>query len=280
MDTKALSAEPQFISKPFVRTGLPALALAAAVLVPALAHAASLTPSRPSLLRQVEAANEHGFTYAYDDDDVEAMIARGELVRLTGNSDYSVKWTVSQPYARPEVKLFVERLGDQYRDACGQKLMVTSLVRPKTRQPSNSSPLSVHPTGMAMDLRVSGIPRACRSWLEQALLNLERRGVLEAARERHPPHFHVVLFPDPYVDYVVAKLGSGAVEGYRSPEPGAVLAANGGEYRVRRGDSLWTIARRFGTTTSAIMRANGLRSSRLQIGQRLAIPGVQAAPAA
>lgn len=260
-------------------------AVALLALAPVLAEAASLTPSRPGLLRQVRAANDHGFTYAYDDDDVQTMARRGELVRLSGNRDYDVKWTVSQPYARPEVKLFVERLAGQYRGACGQKLVVTSLVRPKTRQPRNSSPLSVHPTGMALDLRVSDV-RACRAWLETALLNLERRGVLEAARERRPPHYHVVLFPEPYVKYVAAKAGNDAVAGYRSPQPVAAsttvaaastttttAASGGGTYKVRAGDSLWTIARRFGTTTTALQRANGLRSTHLKIGQTLTLPG-------
>lgn len=268
----------------------PSLGLALIVLAPIAAEAASLTPSRPGLLRQVRAANDHGFAYAYDHDDVEAMTRRGDLVRLSGNRDYEVKRTVSLPYARPEVKLFVERLGGQYRGACGQKLVVTSLVRPKTRQPRNSSPLSVHPTGMALDLRVSDV-RACRAWLETALLNLERRGVLEAARERRPPHYHVVLFPEPYVKYVEAKAGSEVVAAYRSPAPGAPSASSttvaavtasapssgGGEYRVRAGDSLWTIARRFGTTTTALQTANGLRSTHLKIGQTLTLPGGGAA---
>lgn len=264
------------------KSPFPSLLLAALLLGPVLAEAASLTPSRPGLLRQVRAANDHGFTYAYDDDDVAAMLRTGDLVRLPGNSDYAVKWTVSQPYARPEVKLFVERLADQYRAACGQKLVVTSLVRPKTRQPRNSSPLSVHPTGMAMDLRVSEVS-ACRAWLERALVNLERRGVLEAARERRPPHYHVVLFPEPYVAYVRAKAGSEAVQAVvaaRAPETttaaaavGSAAAPAGGEVRVRAGDSLWTIARRFGTTTTALQRANGLTSTRLRIGQVLVLPG-------
>jgi LysM repeat protein len=265
-----------------------ALALAFVVLAPIVAEAASLTPSRPGLLRQVRAANDHGFAYAYDNDDVEAMVRRGDLVHLSGNRDYEVKRTVSLPYARPEVKLFVERLAGQYRGACGQKLVVTSLLRPKNRQPANSSPLSVHPTGMALDLRVSDL-HACRAWLETALLNLERRGVLEAARERRPPHYHVVVFPDPYVAYVASRTGKSVVAEYRSPAPGAPSAASatvaavsttpsptaasgGGTYRVRAGDSLWTIARRFGTTTTALQRANGLRSTHLKIGQTLTLP--------
>jgi len=43
-------------------------------------------------------------------------------------------------------------------------------------------------------------------------------------------------------------------------------------YRVRRGDTLSSIARRFDTTVAALKRANGLYSSFLKVGQTLTIP--------
>ena len=44
-------------------------------------------------------------------------------------------------------------------------------------------------------------------------------------------------------------------------------------HRVRSGETLSTIARRYGTSVSAIVRANGLASAhRLRVGQRLRIP--------
>ena len=46
-----------------------------------------------------------------------------------------------------------------------------------------------------------------------------------------------------------------------------------GEYTVRAGDTLWVIARRFGTTVEAIKSLNGLTSDLLSIGQVLRIPG-------
>ncbi len=43
-------------------------------------------------------------------------------------------------------------------------------------------------------------------------------------------------------------------------------------HRVRRGDTLSEIAHRYGTSISTIKRANGLRSSRIRIGQVLKVP--------
>jgi LysM repeat protein len=164
-----------------------------------ISDAQSLLGSRYSMLLQNEEARQHDFTYLRTSADVRDFAKRGVLVRLRGNSDYAIESDeVSFPYARPEVKLFVERLAEQYRDACGERLVVTSLTRPITRQPHNASAISVHPTGMAADLRRSS-RASCRSWLEATLLDLEGRGVLEATREQYPPHYHVALFPNPYL---------------------------------------------------------------------------------
>ena len=42
-------------------------------------------------------------------------------------------------------------------------------------------------------------------------------------------------------------------------------------HRVRRGDSLWVLARAYNTTVQEIMRLNGLKSTRLHIGQHVLI---------
>jgi membrane-bound lytic murein transglycosylase D len=59
----------------------------------------------------------------------------------------------------------------------------------------------------------------------------------------------------------------------RKTDSGKRVYAKAGTHVVRHGDSLWLIARRYGTSTQKIMAANGLKSSRLQIGQKLKIPG-------
>ncbi len=48
------------------------------------------------------------------------------------------------------------------------------------------------------------------------------------------------------------------------------LSANG-KYRVRKGDSLWRIAKRFGTSAKKLQQINNLRSARLSVGQMLRV---------
>jgi hypothetical protein len=171
---------------------------------PMLEAQSSLLGSHESLLRQNEEAREHDFTYLRTTADVRDYAQQGLLVRLPGNADYELASDeVSFPYARPEVKTFVERLSEQYRTACGERLVITSLTRPITRQPPNASVISVHPTGMAADLRRSDSP-GCRQWLETVLLDLENKGVIEATREQYPPHYHVAVFPNPYLQYLAS----------------------------------------------------------------------------
>ena len=59
-------------------------------------------------------------------------------------------------------------------------------------------------------------------------------------------------------------------EGYANLPEDAYLTA--GEYVVRRGDTLGKIARQYGTSVGQLMRDNGLRSTRIGIGQRLVVP--------
>ncbi len=49
-------------------------------------------------------------------------------------------------------------------------------------------------------------------------------------------------------------------------------------YKVRRGDNLWLIAKKFSTTTKQIMSQNKLSGTNLRIGQRLTISSGKAAP--
>ena len=231
-----------------------------AVAVPGEISGQSLRGSTSSLDRQNRVARQHDFTYIATPAQLQRFVDNGYLVRVPEAADYALH-EISFPYARPEVKLFISRLAQQYRRACGERLVVTSLTRPKNRQPGNASPRSVHPTGMALDLRRPD-PK-CRGWLERVLLQLEGAGVLEVSLERRPPHYHVALFPQQYAAYVERITRAGPQQ----------YAAGGGRYRVRLGDSLWEIARRHDTTVPRLRSANNLNGSRIYPGQVLTLPG-------
>ena len=246
---------------PWLGCGLAACLMIGVTAVPAPAQ--SLRGSTASLDRQNRQARQHDFTFLRRPSQLEQFVDAGLLVPLETGAHYRLH-DVSFGVARREVKLFVERLSAQYLEACGEPLIVTSLTRPTSEQPPNASARSVHPTGMAVDLRVpSGA--SCRRWLESTLLALERRRVLDATLERHPLHFHVAVFPSEYVAYVAEQTGRSAT---------TLLASVTGQARhtVQRSETLWAIAEQYDTTAARIRTVNGLTSSVIRPGQVLDIP--------
>lgn len=252
------------------------------------ADAQTLRGSRASVERMFRQAEGEGLHFYQTSGGVRRAVANGTLVPLRTSDTYVVS-NVRYPYVRPEARLFVERLSAQYRQACGERLVVTSATRPHyyQRRLANGSARSVHPTGMAIDLRRPSNAR-CLAWLRRTLLALDRANVIEAIEERRPPHFHVAVFPTPYRQYVDGRAGgaSGATRTVRTAsrtaaEPAAPRAASGAAeapaasatYVVRRGDTLWGIARSHRVGVADLRTANRLRSDRLVPGQRLSIPG-------
>jgi hypothetical protein len=192
------------------RLTAPGLALALLIGGAAEAMASPSLRGSPAAMReQNQVAREHGLAFYRTPTQIRQAVERGDLVPLEGNEDYAVADFVRFPYAHPAARLFVERLSAQYREACGQQLVVTSATRPSSGQPRNAHQLSVHPAGMAIDLRVSD-RASCRNFLETSLMNMERQGLLNGIRERHPPHYHVAIYPEAYLAYAEARMAEEA----------------------------------------------------------------------
>jgi LysM repeat protein len=240
------------------------------------AQAQTLKGSPASVKKQYDLAQSYGFNFIQTASEVAPNVKSGELHKVSPGRHIELH-DVSYPYAVSETVLFLDRLSQQYHDACGEKLTVTSLLRPVNNQPANAVALSVHPSGMAVDLRIPE-KRKCRSWLEGTLLSLEKERVLDVTRERRPAHYHVAVYAEQYETRVAALEGK-----VRQPptdtqaQPMQVVAVSSGSashqsYVVRKGDSLWEISDRTGVSVAALRTANKLQGSRISIGQTLLIP--------
>ncbi|HET7321289.1 MAG TPA: DUF5715 family protein [Longimicrobiaceae bacterium] len=244
------------------RSHTPLLVLLALLFLPTALVAQSLHGSHASVERMYDHATNHDIYFYKTARGIRNAAKKGVLVELRGNSNYTTHG-VSFPYVRSPTRTFVRRLAAEYRSACGERLVVTSASRPRSMQLVNSVDKSVHPAGIAVDLRKSN-RRSCRNWLRRVLLSLEAKGVVEATEEHHPPHFHVAVFPVAYTRYVARLTGGAKYASSRSDK-----------YRVRPGDSLWAIARRNDTTVQRLKEANDLNSSSIRIGQTLVIPSTR-----
>jgi hypothetical protein len=257
-----------------------ALAGAAIACLTSSAAAQSLRGSRSTVERAYERASDNGLHFYRTTGGVKSAAEKGRFVRLEGNADYRLN-AVSHPYATATTRTFVERLAAQYRATCGEPMVVTSAIRPLAKQPKNSSDWSVHPTGIAVDLRKP--TGSCLTWLRRTLLSLEERGVIDGTEERKPPHFHVVVFPAAYEKYVASLGPSASASTKAAPKssvagPRIALATVARmpsrsiqKYRVRKGDSLWSIAKRYDTTVDTIRKLNPSAARKILPGQTLVI---------
>jgi len=129
-----------------------------------------------------------------------------------------------------------------------------------TLPPVDSTPANVATVRVARSVRLDRL---------DAVLGLEA-GTLaglnpELRRQATPKKAYDLRVPGGQGEALLARVGT--VPEWTPPTPQYAT------HRVRSGETLSQIASRYGTSVSALMRANGLRSAnRLQVGQRLRVP--------
>jgi penicillin-insensitive murein endopeptidase len=102
-----------------------------------------------------------------------------------------------------------------------------------------------------------------RDWLNDVFGRSSGKGIIQHER-RHKDHVHVRFYNPRAQEHgrIVYRV---LVETGVAPPPTV-------KHRVRRGETLGGLARRYGTSVSAIRAANGLRSTRLRAGRSYTIP--------
>lgn len=186
-------------------------------------NSSALGGSPSSMERQHEIAVEQDYDFLETPAEVREYVEQGQLERVTESEDFALAG-VTFPYARPEVRMFIERLAAKYHAATGEPLVITSLTRPIALQPANAHALSVHPAGMAVDFRVPARAKA-RVWLEKTLLELEHTGVVDVTREHTPPHYHVAVFAASYRAFAEPMVVTAARDSSASAVSSTALAA-------------------------------------------------------
>ncbi|MEO8334964.1 MAG: DUF5715 family protein [bacterium] len=166
---------------------------------PSVVHANDLSGSPASMIQQHAIAVEEDYSFFRTPADVHKQEEAGRLVPVVSGANFTLS-NVSFPSTRPEVLSFIEHFSADYRAATGSRLVVTSLTRPIALQPKNAHKLSVHPAGMAVDFRVPA-DATDRAWLEKALLAMEHDGMIDVTREKHPAHYHIAVFAEPFLAY-------------------------------------------------------------------------------
>lgn len=249
----------------------------------------ALRGSRASVEKMYDFARRYRFPFYLTPATLDDAIAKDKPVPLTGDESYELAGGVGFSYATLEARDFIMQFGPQYLAACGTPLTVTSAARPLSRQPRNANPHSVHPTGIAVDIR-RPYPGPCLTWVRSALSELERRGFVEATEEHHPVHIHLAILESPGTRFRLPDLTNGVVVARQAPDSTKVTSVANGQvslpsadasardakgrvYLVRRGDTRWGVAQMAGVSVRALARINQ-RSPRsvLQPGTTLTLP--------
>jgi len=175
---------------------------------------AELNGSKDAVIGAFTYAKDSGYEFAATESRLIEMVEEGTLVELEETDSLRFNH-VSRPYVLPVVAKFLYRLADQYYygQKCGP-LVLNGAARDLEFQAtlSNGSNKSVHPTGMAVDLKSTGMSDSCHEWLEDTLLEIETARRIDSTEEHSPAHYHVVVAPHEYERWLKARQHVGDTE--------------------------------------------------------------------
>ena len=203
-DTSQAATLPASVSVPVVQVlpyVPPTMRIVRDEVCPPVPNATDLWPAQVvSLVGGCQTTSEQQLQYAFSiqlplmttETEYQSRINSGYFVRLEG---LFLDVRARRPYALPQTVAFLIKMSQAYSAAgCGQ-LIIMDALRLTTERPVNGSVYSVHPTGMAVDIRTKYIPIECADWLRAYVSQKEAAGEVDGTQELRPEHLHVVVVP-------------------------------------------------------------------------------------
>jgi hypothetical protein len=177
-----------------------------------------LRGSPTSLARENQVADQWHLQRYKDAAELRAAEGAGQLVPVRSHGSVTVADDIGDldkanaeayRYARPWVAWFLDDLVADPSFPKGADFKVTSLVRSEVYQrrvlkvsltaAKGNTPMrrSSHLTGSTVDITTKDMPDPLKAWMRKALLNLERKGLVQATEEQFGSLcFHVMVFPN------------------------------------------------------------------------------------
>lgn len=163
-------------------------------------------PSHDSLLRQNEEIDRLELPRIADDDELEQLKARQDLVEIPASQTlrFDPRLDSSRRYCRPWTRDFVEDLSEAYYRRFHDQIQVNSAVRTikiqhklrrhnRNAAPEYGETASSHLAGITVDLQRRGMTKQQVRFVESYLFYLRALGLVEPEEERHQWVFHVMV---------------------------------------------------------------------------------------
>jgi hypothetical protein len=160
-----------------------------------------------SLLRQNQGVNRDELERIQDNDQLFALIESEQLIRLPENRELAVAGNLPEErrYCRTWTKQFVEDFATLHWEAFGKGIQVNSAVRTVEVQhklirhngnaaAESGDRASPHLTGASVDISKRGMTKKEKQWVQQYLLDLQNRGLIDAEEEFRQPVFHITVY--------------------------------------------------------------------------------------
>jgi uncharacterized protein YcbK (DUF882 family) len=165
-----------------------------------------LKGSYESMLRQNEEIDRLELPRIQNDDELQNMILRQELVDIqeTDSLRVATNLDTTRRFCRPWTREFLDDLSAAFYDEFKKPVQVNSAVRTVEQQKKlrrhnrNAAPIegdtaSSHLAGTTVDLAKRGLTRKQKKWLDAYLKNLQDQGLIEAAEERRQACYHIMV---------------------------------------------------------------------------------------